>query len=259
MSPAIPMLLNEVDNVEAYMRDDNWALQEKHDGQRLQIQKFGDVIYGYNKKGQRIEVPEEFCSVLQKTNFNFMIDGESCGATFHAFDIVELEGQNYTALQMEERYDRLGMLVRSINSPVISLTKMVTGKAAKAAFMKEMILINAEGLVFRALGAGYTSGRPNSGGAILKFKFKASATCQVMKVNDKRSVLVGVSGLAHHTIIEVGNVTIPVNHEVPKVGDLVEVEYLYYYEGGSLFQPAYKGKRTDSDIDHIDSLKRKRE
>jgi bifunctional non-homologous end joining protein LigD len=46
-----------------------------------------------------------------------------------------------------------------------------------------------------------------------------------------------------------GKVTIPPNHAVPNIGDLVEVRYLYAYKGGAIFQPTYIGVRTDLDID----------
>ena len=45
--------------------------------------------------------------------------------------------------------------------------------------------------------------------------------------------------------VEVGNVTIPANKDIPKEGQIVEVRYLYAYRGGSLFQPTYLGPRTD--------------
>ena len=34
---------------------------------------------------------------------------------------------------------------------------------------------------------------------------------------------------------------------MPSPGDLVEVQYLYAYRDGSVYQPVYKGKRTDID------------
>jgi bifunctional non-homologous end joining protein LigD len=63
-----------------------------------------------------------------------------------------------------------------------------------------------------------------------------------------------------NTGIPVGNVTIPTNKAIPVVGAFVEVLYLYYYEGGSLYQPIYKEERLD-DCDETDcsihKLKRK--
>jgi hypothetical protein len=45
----------------------------------------------------------------------------------------------------------------------------------------------------------------------------------------------------------VGSVTIPPSHTVPAAGSIVEVRYLYAYEGGSLYQPVYLGIRDDID------------
>jgi bifunctional non-homologous end joining protein LigD len=44
---------------------------------------------------------------------------------------------------------------------------------------------------------------------------------------------------------EVGKVTIPASEEIPAVGALIDVEYLYAYKGGALFQTIFRGVRTD--------------
>ena len=43
--------------------------------------------------------------------------------------------------------------------------------------------------------------------------------------------------------ISLGSVTIPANYDIPPVGALVEVEYLYVVR--NLVQPVYRGVRTD--------------
>ena len=45
--------------------------------------------------------------------------------------------------------------------------------------------------------------------------------------------------------IGIGNVTISVNKEIPPVGAIIEVRYLYAYKGGSLYQPTFLEVRTD--------------
>ena len=73
----------------------------------------------------------------------------------------------------------------------------------------------------------------------------ATASVLVVAQNGgKRSVLVSVRDAAG-TLIEVGNVTIPANQDMPKPDTVVEVEYLYAYPSGSLFQPVYRGERDD--------------
>lgn len=83
----------------------------------------------------------------------------------------------------------------------------------------------------------------------------AMVTCIVSsQSNTKRSV--GLSLLdADEGEVGVGNVTIPANKSVPSVGDIVEVRFLYKYEGGSLFQPVFLGPRVDQE--RADALLRK--
>lgn len=42
--------------------------------------------------------------------------------------------------------------------------------------------------------------------------------------------------------------TIPANHEIPCLNALIDVEYLYAYRGGSIYQPVYRGQRTDLEL-----------
>ena len=66
----------------------------------------------------------------------------------------------------------------------------------------------------------------------------------VSKINAQRSVEIRL--LNGQGWIPVGNVTIPPNHPVPKVGAVVEVRYLYAFrESRSVYQPTYLGERKD--------------
>jgi len=66
----------------------------------------------------------------------------------------------------------------------------------------------------------------------------------VAKVNTKRSV--ELSLFKGRSLISCGNVTIPANHDIPKVGAVVEVRYLYTHrESHALYQPVYLGMRDD--------------
>jgi bifunctional non-homologous end joining protein LigD len=62
-------------------------------------------------------------------------------------------------------------------------------------------------------------------------------------------------------MVSCGNVTIPVGSDIPGIGDIVEVRYLYAFpESGSLFQPVYLGMRDDLELKDctLDQLKWKR-
>jgi bifunctional non-homologous end joining protein LigD len=94
----------------------------------------------------------------------------------------------------------------------------------------------------------------------VKSKFYATASCVVTRVNEKRSVGLGLLDESGD-VADVGNVTVPVGHETPRADDVVEVRYLYCYRKGSLYQPVLLGTRDDLSIDdcYTKQLKYKRE
>jgi bifunctional non-homologous end joining protein LigD len=61
--------------------------------------------------------------------------------------------------------------------------------------------------------------------------------------------------------VTIGNVTIPPNKDIPSVGDIIEVKYLYAYKGGSLYQPSLLKPRPDLRVEEcvIGQLKYKPE
>jgi bifunctional non-homologous end joining protein LigD len=118
--------------------------------------------------------------------------------------------------------------------------------AQKTALWQRLRRENREGIVFKRLDAPFAPGKPNSGGPQLKFKFVATASAVVAKINVQRSV--EVSLFQGRSLVSCGNVTIPANHEIPQVGAVVEVRYLYAYRDSlALYQPVYLGPRDDVD------------
>ncbi|HEV2693041.1 MAG TPA: DNA ligase, partial [Verrucomicrobiae bacterium] len=116
----------------------------------------------------------------------------------------------------------------------------------KLALLNQLREGKREGMVFKHLHAPSTPGRPSSGGSQLKYKFYASLSAVVAKVNPQRSV--GLQLLGETGWVSCGNVTIPANHKIPSVGQVVEIRYLYAFpESGVLYQPVYLGPRDDVD------------
>ena len=106
--------------------------------------------------------------------------------------------------------------------------------------------------------------RPNSGGPQLKFKFVETASFIVTSHNDKRRVTLGLYGTGKESqnLQPAGNVNIPPNQDIPQIGSVVEVRYLYAFrESGSIYQPFYLGLRDDIPADEctVDQLKYKAE
>jgi bifunctional non-homologous end joining protein LigD len=144
------------------------------------------------------------------------------------------------------------------NGSIVSVETQKTPKE-KQQMYERLKASGMEGIVFKKPSAPYTAGRPSSGGNQMKFKFYATASVIVTSINKKRSVAVAV--IADKKRVNVGNVTIPPNKEVPAVDSIIEVRYLYAYKGGNLYQPTYLGVRDDISFEDclISQLKYKKE
>ena len=242
----VPMLLNPVDadEVEPLLTSEDWCMQEKFDGRRVLIQKAGNTITGVNRRGLVIDLPERLVTEVATLPDDILLDGECVGDRFHAFDLLELRGQDYRIKPLIERVSTLVDLLGPLRAPSIQPVNTAYGEEYKRQLLNEFWAAGREGVVFKRLDAPYTPGRPNSGGTALKYKFTATLSAMVTRLNPRRSVALQLHG--KQSWQPCGNVTIPPNESLPRPGDVVEVRYLYAFpESGVLFQPVYLGKRTD--------------
>lgn len=238
-------LLNPINEqqLDQFLLNPDYWMQEKLDGRRLLIKKDGDQITGINRLGFPTAVPEEIARNAAKYPRSFLIDGEAVGDTFHSFDLLTIGPEDMRFLAFSVRYLRMRDMLNSFDHPHIREVR-VFFPAQTAGWFQQFKSEGKEGVVFKHKDAPYTPGRPNSGGDQLKYKFHETASFIVTKVNDKRSVsLILFEG---DKVRPAGNVTIPPNHEVPAPGAVVECRYLYAFkESGSIYQPVYLGSRTD--------------
>jgi bifunctional non-homologous end joining protein LigD len=244
----LPQLLNPTgeDEIEDLLSDDRFLMQEKKDGKRLILRKEGSTITGINRRGIYCGIPESLVTSAKALSGDWLIDGELVGETFHAFDLLEHEG-SYRAKPLRVRLVALFNLIASGQAPCIQLVASYTGEEVKRRFLERSREDNLEGVVFKDMTAPYIPGRPNSGGAQRKFKFVETSSVVVTSLNGKRSVKIGV--LDGERMIASGNVTIPVGRDIPGIGDIIEVRYLYAFpESGALFQPVYLGARDDLEL-----------
>jgi len=238
-------LLNSIDQTELgrLLTSTRYCLQEKHDGRRLMVRKQGDQITGINRRGLIVAIPNAIREAVEHIPFDVLIDGEAVGDTLHAFDLLEVKGNCLRHRRYIDRFAGL-MMVIPPGLPALRWISTTTTPNDKVETFEELKACGVEGVVFKDMDAPYSPGRPNSGGPQLKFKFVESASFIVSGINAKRSVslcLYDKRGFA-----DAGNVTIPPNHEIPEIGDIVEVKYLYAFrESGSIYQPVYQGLRDD--------------
>jgi bifunctional non-homologous end joining protein LigD len=246
VSTILPQLLNPIDESEldALIEDDNWCGQEKHDGKHLLLRKEGAAIHGINKKGHLVGLPSPVCVAAHGFKQDFILDGESIGEHLHVFDILMLDGEDLRSHGYRHRLTALMNLLFSGQQRHIHYVEAAWNADEKRRLLLKLREQNKEGIVFKRTDAPYVAGRPNSGGTQLKHKFYATLSALVGTINAKRSIeikLFNDTGL-----VTAGNVTIPPNHNIPKVGQVVEVRYLYAFrESGCVFQPVYLGVRSD--------------
>jgi len=242
----LPQLLNAIEESEAnqLVHDRDHCAQEKFDGRRVLIRKHGAEIHGINRKGLLIGVPEPVFQSTRSIPGDFVIDGECVGDVLYAFDLLETSEGDQRANGYHTRYLRLMNVLGAAMQKNIILAETAFTPKQKVQLLKDLRQQNKEGIVFKRLNAPYSPGRPNSGGAQLKHKFYATLSAVVAQVNEKRSVEVRL--LNCKGWIPCGNVTIPANFQIPAVGEVVEIRYLYAFkESNALYQPVYLGPRQD--------------
>jgi len=249
----IPQLLNVIEeaDIETYLQDDRYGAQEKKDGRHQPFQKHAGEVIVTNKKGKSIGFPEALKDAID-TNKDLLVDAEIIGTKFHAFDLLEANGEDLRGLGYEARYEALKTLfsLHTFNSQTVSLVPLAVGTKAKRALYNKLKKEEREGIVFKLLDAPYSPGKAHA--AMWKCKFYAELSARVCAGREgKRSV--GVELLQTGLQFEgswkfMGNVTIPPNKDVPAVGSIVEIRFLYVDgPNGSLYQPFYKELRDDVD------------
>jgi bifunctional non-homologous end joining protein LigD len=239
-------LLNPIgdDQIGTLLLHPEWWVQEKFNGRRLLIQKTGAEIIGINRRSLRVAVPQTLVEDAKRGATDFLIDGEAIGDQLHAFDLLTAGGEDLRRKPYLERFLGLMKLLSSWERQHIHIVQNACTGEEKQRLSEELKTKEHEGVVFKEITAPYTAGRPASGGPALKFKFYETASFVVHEHNAKRSVNLVL--LDRGSAREVGNVTIPPNHPIPGIGQVVEVRYLYAFkESGVIYQPVYLGLRED--------------
>ena len=238
-------LLNPIERKEvvALLNDPVFWMQEKFDGERRPVKRKDGKAIGINRKGLAVGIPQDCADFLENLHTDFIIDSEEVNQVLHVFDLLELDNEDIKHPPYEQRLEKLEELINE-GCKCVQVVKTAKTQKEKEKLLEEIEKNNKEGVVFKNSKAHYSAGRPASGGNQLKLKFKASASVIVSGKNTKRSVAMKVLNDKGREI-EVGNVSVPTNYALPEEGSIVEIQYLYAYPNGCLFQPVYKGERKD--------------
>lgn len=242
-----PQLLNAIDEAAAsrLVSSPDWCMQEKKDGKRLIVRKEGGAVHGTNRRGLHCGLPVPVVQEIMDFEHDFILDGEIVGDTYHVFDLLVCQDRKWMLRPYRERLNALDALLGQDSREHVLLVETFCDQLDKVDRLQSFQKSRAEGVVFKLLSAPYQAGRPNSGGPALKYKFTTTASCIVAGISKtKRSVRLCLFDEVYQK--DAGNVTIPQNHPMPSIGDVVEIRYLYAFkESGALYQPVYLGRRDD--------------
>jgi bifunctional non-homologous end joining protein LigD len=253
-----PQLLNAVTPERAsFIINDEWLetyfCQIKADGERRVVRVSSGQIEAYNKRGCIVQLNDNFANdvITLANEKDLLIDCEDMGDIgLYVFDVLEFNGIDYSSSPFENRvlalkeisykadYARLSnikvLMPVEVNCPE-SLLKAIDYSKSQ----------NEEGIVLRKGSSIYAGGRPNKEGDVLKIKNTNSASVIVIDhTQNKRSVSIGLYN-ASNQLVDVGKVTIPPNKDIPIIGAVIEVIYLYVNgKQGALYQPVFKCDRS---------------
>ncbi len=238
-SGIMPMLPKAIDKADAFklISDNKWAMQVKENGDKKLMSKAAGKVTGINKAGNLTTLPGQvvqFCSQLPDGT---VVDAEGFSDHLKAYDLLTYDGEDLRGKSFQERYVQLQRLAGK--DPSIKVVHTAWTYADKMLMWREVERTDGEGVIFKLKSAIYMPGETD---VILKCKFWADAEFIVAELTGKNSVKVAAKNADGEFQI-VGKVTIPANHTIPAIGQIVEVRYLYYQK--ALVQSIYRGPRDD--------------
>lgn len=235
----------------SFLHDDDYFLQQKIDGERRAVTYDNQQAQGINKQNLLTPMPTDTADALvnlitSKLTGRFMVDAEIVGQELHLFDIHEFGGHPIKGQHGPlARFDILEKIFEGNTSPLLHLVRTARTYDEKVKLLEDIKAHDLEGVAIKHKARD---------GDLFKFKFYEECSVEVLSLNaGKRSVEVGIKNVSGE-VYSVGNVTIPVNKNIPMAGDILEVKYLYAYEGGSLYQPTYHRPRPDITSADTDSV-----
>ena len=120
------------------------------------------------------------------------------------------------------------------------------GTKAKTDFYYVIKTAEKEGVVFKKLDAVWKEGRPEVGGDMVKCKFWATLSAIVDSEDTGKTSFISYVLDPEGKRVYLGKCT-ALGKVMPVAGDIVELRYLFWHQGGKLTQAVFLGIRDDVD------------
>jgi len=242
----VPQLLNEIntDEVEQYLKDDAWGMQEKKNGTHKMLKKTSESFIVTNKKGISVGYPKSYEDAVSSLS-SVHLDGEAIGDTFYVFDLLDCAGVDFRKLSYFIRHDSLLQFIDK--SPFIKVVPLFIGYKAKKAEYNRLKKAEKEGVVFKRLDAIHTPGKAHKD--MVKVKFYGELSARVAAGREGKNSI-GLELLDEKGVWQFMGFCSVAPSKITSIttGDIVEIKYLYCHRGGHLYQPSFKEPRSDVDL-----------
>lgn len=244
----------EVADVDRYIADAGWAMEQKMDGVRCiaAFTRTGTVRLTettfLSHTGAPLHSGEKhhaaIAEELSAMPVDVTVDGElMADGHYWVYDLLAMSGQDTTGLPFADRRRLLVTLFGVFDSDLVRLVESFTDPAGKTALWQSVLDSGAEGVVVKRLTASYQSkGRTRN-----VLKIKITKTIDVVVIGYGRETESAVLGLYHDGVLtEVGKCSLIGKPHV-EIGDVIEVQYLYVVDPHSprLYQGRMMRRRDD--------------
>lgn len=250
------MLASEIDadDLPEFVFRDEFCFEQKLDGHRIILFYDGFTLLACERNGK----PSQHNPKFQASSWDsfrhciknsLVLDGEFMDGKLYVFDLpyyVGLSGKIDTHSPYGERRAVLHKLFayefKHLGSPM-DLVPSACSPQDKAALAARCLRNNAEGVMVKRLDGPYEIGRRSKTNCLkAKFVKTADLIIKALGVDSKENAVLEVWKSGKKT--EVGHCSM-IGKEKVKVGDVVEVKYLYLGANNKLVQPRFLQKRTD--------------
>jgi len=248
-APQLAMSVNP-NKLNKYADDDKYFFEQKLDGVRLVIVVDNGNVIGWNRSGNQITLGPILIEALERLNGRWVFDGEWIGETMWCFDVPELNGAGKNIStdnpyhQRREVLEAIAPILESQTQNAFRLLPTYRTSDEKKKLVAMCKSNNAEGIMVKQKDARYWKGKRSPD--CLKAKFVETVDCIVTKVGreGKRSVAIALFDGAK--LIDVGACTVTDKIlATVKVGDVIEVKYLYATAERKVYQPSFLKIRDD--------------
>lgn len=234
------------------LQDNDWWAEQKLDGQRYMVRWADDELTAYNRNGVELNVPDHLRSDFTEDMFGkyeWIFDGELLeDGSYWIFDILYCGTQSVTDWPLLRRRNVLDKIFAEWPATHCHLVRVAKTKEEKFELLWDLISSRAEGVILKNRTAKYVMGKRVK--SVMKSKFVRELDAIVMELDrDDKPLAVTIGLYFGDEVLEVSGLKvggIDRNSDAfPKVGDVVEVGYLYATDDNKLTQPTFKRVRTD--------------